>query len=131
MIKTDKVVYRPRTQEEYDWLMEQLHEAGCKCNVSQIPPTKMDGWRDYGSETGLLVLKNVLVAKTTRSLKSLRTLRGSVEKVILSTIAIRTISLKNQGVKSDKGRFKENTDDRKIHRRKKNKAQRNQRTYVL
>lgn len=30
MIKTDKVVYRARTQEEYDWLMDRLDEAGCK-----------------------------------------------------------------------------------------------------
>ena len=30
MIKTDKVIYRTRTQEEYDWLMEKLDEAGCK-----------------------------------------------------------------------------------------------------
>lgn len=30
MIKTDKVIYRTRTQEEYDWLMDRLDEAGCK-----------------------------------------------------------------------------------------------------
>lgn len=30
MIKTDKVVYRARTPEEYDWLMEKLDEAGCE-----------------------------------------------------------------------------------------------------
>lgn len=60
MIKTDGVIYHTETQKEYDWLTEKLEEAGCKCNVSQIPPTKMDGWRDYGSETGLLVLKNVI-----------------------------------------------------------------------
>lgn len=30
IIKTDKVVYRTRTQEEYDWLMEKLEEAGCE-----------------------------------------------------------------------------------------------------
>ena len=30
MIKTDKVVYRTRTLEEYDWLMEKLDEAGCE-----------------------------------------------------------------------------------------------------
>lgn len=29
MIKTDKVIYRTRTQEEYDWLMKKLDEAGC------------------------------------------------------------------------------------------------------
>lgn len=30
MIKTDKVVYRTRTLEEYDWLMDKLDEAGCE-----------------------------------------------------------------------------------------------------
>lgn len=30
MIKTDKAIYRTRTPEEYDWLMEKLDEAGCK-----------------------------------------------------------------------------------------------------
>lgn len=30
MIKTDKVIYRARTREEYDWLMEKLDEAGCE-----------------------------------------------------------------------------------------------------
>ena len=29
MIKTDKVIYRTRTQEEYNWLMQELDEAGC------------------------------------------------------------------------------------------------------
>lgn len=30
MIKTDKVVYRTRTLEEYDWLMKKLDEAWCR-----------------------------------------------------------------------------------------------------
>lgn len=30
MIKTDKVIYRARTREEYDWLMEKLDEAWCE-----------------------------------------------------------------------------------------------------
>ena len=29
MIKTDKVIYHTRTQEQYDWLMEQLEDADC------------------------------------------------------------------------------------------------------
>lgn len=33
MIKTDKVIYRTRTQEEYDWLKEELKEAGL-----ELPP---------------------------------------------------------------------------------------------
>lgn len=30
MIKTDKAIYRVRTQEEYYWLIDRLDEAGCK-----------------------------------------------------------------------------------------------------
>lgn len=30
MIKTDKVIYRTRTQEEYNWLMDRLEEADCE-----------------------------------------------------------------------------------------------------
>lgn len=30
MIKTDKVIYRTRTLEEYDWLMDRLEEADCE-----------------------------------------------------------------------------------------------------
>lgn len=29
MIKTDKVVYRTRTEEEYNWLLQQLEKADC------------------------------------------------------------------------------------------------------
>ena len=30
MIKTNNVIYRTRTQEEYYWLIDRLDEAGCK-----------------------------------------------------------------------------------------------------
>lgn len=29
MIKTDKVIYRTRTEEEYNWLLQQLEKADC------------------------------------------------------------------------------------------------------
>lgn len=29
-MKTDKVIYRTRTLEEYDWLMDKLEEVGCE-----------------------------------------------------------------------------------------------------
>ena len=53
MIKTDKVVYRVRTQEEYDWLMEKLEEAGCMWVNGYFPTAPKDGnnWREYSSET--------------------------------------------------------------------------------
>lgn len=46
MIKTDKVVYRTRTQEEYDWLMNKFDEAGCKW-FSGERPSDNDDISDY------------------------------------------------------------------------------------
>lgn len=37
MIKTDKVVYRTRTEEEYNWLLQQLEKADCWwCNKISV-----------------------------------------------------------------------------------------------
>lgn len=53
MIKTDKVIYRTRTHEEYDWLMEKLEEAGLKWANGSLPtaPEEADNWEGYLSET--------------------------------------------------------------------------------
>lgn len=53
MIKTDKVVYRTRTQEEYNWLMGKLEEAGLLWASGNLPtaPEVADNWREYLSET--------------------------------------------------------------------------------
>ena len=50
MIKTDKVVYRVRTQEEYDWLMEKLETDGFRWSDGSLP-TEADVWGLYLSET--------------------------------------------------------------------------------
>ena len=50
MIKTDKGIYRTRTQEEYNWLMEQLQEAGFKWDDGMLP-TKFNDWPEYSTET--------------------------------------------------------------------------------
>lgn len=55
MIKTDKVVYRTRTQEEYDWLMDKLGEAGCRWYFGQRSIDCNDTWETYESETCILV----------------------------------------------------------------------------
>lgn len=47
MIKTDKVIYRTRTQEEYDWLMDRLDEIGCRW-LNGAKHTKIDVFREYG-----------------------------------------------------------------------------------
>ena len=53
MIKTDKVIYRTRTQEEYDWLMEKLEENGFEWSSGNLPtaPEVADNWGEYLSET--------------------------------------------------------------------------------
>lgn len=53
MIKTDKVIYRTRTQEEYDWLMEKLEEAECMWAGGSFPtsPKQADNWERYSTET--------------------------------------------------------------------------------
>ena len=53
MIRTDKVIYRTRTQEEYDWLMEKLEKAGCRWTDGYFPTALKEdsNWREYFSET--------------------------------------------------------------------------------
>lgn len=50
MIKTDKVIYRTKTQEEYDWLMEKLEAVGCKWAYGNLP-TEVNSWGRYSTET--------------------------------------------------------------------------------
>lgn len=47
MIKTDKVIYRTKTQEEYDWLMEKCEEVGCKWNDGILPTEKDKYWKNF------------------------------------------------------------------------------------
>lgn len=44
MIKTDKVVYRTRTLEEYDWLMKKLDEAWCRWADGGSPIEPDEEW---------------------------------------------------------------------------------------
>lgn len=55
MIKTDKVIYRTRTLEEYEWLMEKLEEAGFKWANGSLPtaPEEADNWEEYLLRTGI------------------------------------------------------------------------------
>lgn len=41
---TDKVVYRTRTQEEYDWLMSKFDEVGCKWFSGERPSDNDGNW---------------------------------------------------------------------------------------
>lgn len=54
MIKTDKVVYRTRTEEEYNWLLQQLEKADCWwCN--EISSTLGKFYYRYLSDTCIWV----------------------------------------------------------------------------
>lgn len=55
-MKTDKVIYRTRTQEEYDWLMDRLDEAGCKWLGGGFPAD--DDWDWAFDMVGLYILVN-------------------------------------------------------------------------
>lgn len=54
MIKTDKVIYRTRTQEEYDWLMEKLEEADCMWVDAEFP-TEPNVFGICGSNTHIFL----------------------------------------------------------------------------
>lgn len=51
MIKTDKVVYRTRTLEEYDWLMEKLEEAGCTWADGSLATEHKSYWGNFFDDT--------------------------------------------------------------------------------
>ena len=50
MIRTDKVVCRTRTQEEYYWLMDKLEEYGFMWAEGKLP-TEVNNWRRYFTQT--------------------------------------------------------------------------------
>lgn len=67
MIKTDKVIYRARTQEEYDWLMEKLDDAGCEWGWGERPRKSGEEsswsenyWETYSSDYCIDLEKKLL-----------------------------------------------------------------------
>lgn len=59
MIKTDEVIYRTRTQEEYDWLMQELEREGCEWALEK-KPTEFDAFSICKSDTHILVYNKAL-----------------------------------------------------------------------
>lgn len=59
MIKTDKVIYRTRTQEEYDWLMQELEREGCEWDPIK-KPTEFDAFSICKSDTHIFVYNKQL-----------------------------------------------------------------------
>lgn len=59
MLKTDKVIYHTKLQVEYNWLMEQLEEAGCIW-ASKDSPTKGQFYYKYLSATCIWVYDRII-----------------------------------------------------------------------
>ena len=59
MIKTDEVIYRTRTQEEYDWLMQELEREGCEWGTRK-KPTEFDAFSILKSDTHIFVYNKAL-----------------------------------------------------------------------
>lgn len=54
MIKTDKVIYHTRTQEQYDWLMRELEDADCQWSNGKLA-TQVNEYDSYSSDTCIWV----------------------------------------------------------------------------
>lgn len=50
LIKTDKVIYRTRTLREYNWLMTELDEVGCRWKEGDQPRTAKVRFGDFRSD---------------------------------------------------------------------------------
>lgn len=59
MIKTDKVIYRTRTLEEYNWLMQELERGGCEWGTRK-KPTEFDAFSIRKSDTHIFVYNKAL-----------------------------------------------------------------------
>ena len=55
MIKTDKVIYRTRTQKEYDWLMRELEDAGCIWIGGSLATERQSHWENFLSDTCIVL----------------------------------------------------------------------------
>ena len=60
MIKTDKAVYRVRTQEEHDWLMYELDEAGCEWENGSPPIDDDEDWNSAMSDSHIWLRDKII-----------------------------------------------------------------------
>ena len=60
MIKTDKAVYRVRTQEEHDWLMYELDEAGCEWESGSPPIDDDEDWNSAMSDSHIWLRDKII-----------------------------------------------------------------------
>lgn len=58
-IKTDNVIYHTKTQQEYDWLMEQLEKAECRWYFEKTNKNK-DIFGKWKSKTCICLIKNYI-----------------------------------------------------------------------
>lgn len=62
-MKTDKVIYRTKIREEYDWLMQELEKEGCNWLCGN-KPTERDMFGPFASETYIFVVNKELTCGT-------------------------------------------------------------------
>lgn len=100
MIKTDKVIYRTRTQEEYDWLMQELEKAGCR-------------WMD-GTKPSKLAIFYIHISNTYIYIKDKKLSYGGYDHYRLyhnSEECIEVSDIMKKPLKTDKVIYRTNTQE--------------------
>lgn len=95
MIKTDKVIYRTRTPEEYDWLMDKLEEAECEWQGGGSPISGKSICDSAKSDSYMQI------AKSTKNLKRGWSVRKKAGRLTLSITVTKTMYLNGQGVRDE------------------------------
>lgn len=60
MIKTDKAIYRTRTQGVYNWLMAKLDEAGCEVEINPLLKDFKYTWSIHMADTCVWVANKTI-----------------------------------------------------------------------
>lgn len=100
MIKTDEVIYRIRTQEEYDWLMQELEKAGCR-------------WMD-GTKPSKLAIFYIHISNTYIYIKDKKLSYGGYDHYRLyhnSEECIEVSDIMKKPLKTDKVIYRTNTQE--------------------
>lgn len=64
-MKTDKVIYHTKSQQEYDWLMQKLGKAGCKWSSGQEPTKHIKNYWCISKENTLVFVNNRVLTCST------------------------------------------------------------------
>lgn len=85
MIKTDKVIYRTRTQEEYDWLMREFEDIDC-CWRNGKSATREKFYYVYSLDTVILVKNKTIMYRNYGIYKNNQQEYGDYEFIEVSDI---------------------------------------------